>query len=453
MINSNHVRLFAIFSIGLLLFFLVIDNIFVVQAQENGGAPAPAAVILPQSQETGEPPATPALTTTPAPTSTPAIGSELSGEVSETIDNIDGQTVLNLAVSFVVVALLAVFGGRLIYSLLRQVTKRTATDLDNVFLEAIRPLIGWLIAAIGFQIATSQLDFLSDTATEILENVYFILYLFVAVAAVWRVGDYSVDWYIAQRKEHLDDNLVAQVVPLLKRLTHLALVILAGLILAAHFGVNVMAISAALGITGFAIALAAQDTIANIISGLVIMVDHPFKLGDRINVPELDTWGDVVEIGIRSSKVLTRDNRLVIIPNSGIADNTVVNYSLPDTTYRLQSDIGIGTTMDIPKVQQLIKKAVRQVEGVLPDKPVDVWFTEFGDSSNTFRVRWWVETYADKRRVTDSVNATIQELALQEGIDLPNPIYTLDNQLKLGDEDVQRIAQALNKLNKKALDS
>ena len=85
-----------------------------------------------------------------------------------------------------------------------------------------------------------------------------------------------------------------------------------------------MAISAALGITGFAIALAAQDTIANIISGLVIMVDHPFKLGDRINIPELDTWGDVVEIGIRSSKVLTRDNRLVIVPNSGIADNSVV---------------------------------------------------------------------------------------------------------------------------------
>ena len=64
-----------------------------------------------------------------------------------------------------------------------------------------------------------------------------------------------------------------------------------------------------------------------------------------------------------------------------------------------------------------------------------------------------VETYADKRRVTDSVNATIQEVALQESIDLPNPIYTLDNQLKLGDEDVQRIAQALNKLNDKAMDS
>jgi small-conductance mechanosensitive channel len=434
MLTSHRARVLGTLLLGLLLFSWAVGNILAVQAQDPV-----------------EPPDTPVPSATPVPASTPTIGSELSdselsGQVSETVGNIDGQTVLNLAVSFAVVALLAVFGGRLIYSLLRQVTKRSATDLDNIILEAIRPLIGWLIAAIGFQIATSQLEFLSDTATDILEDVYFILYLFVAVAAVWRVGDYSVDWYIAQRREQLDANLVGQVVPLLKRLTHLALIILAGLILAAHFGINVLAISAALGITGFAIALAAQDTIANIISGLVIMVDHPFKLGDRIDIPELDTWGDVVEIGIRSSKVVTRDNRLVIVPNSGIADNSVVNYSLPDTTYRLQSDIGIGTTMDIPEVQQAIMEAVKQVEGVLPDKPVDVWFTEFGDSSNTFRVRWWVETYADKRRVTDSVNATVQALALREGIDLPNPTYTLDSNLKLSDEDVGRIARALRDL-------
>jgi small-conductance mechanosensitive channel len=318
--------------------------------------------------------------------------------------------------------------------------------LDDVVLRAIRPLIGWLIAAIGFQIATSRLEFLSDAAKEVLESVYFILYLFVVVAAVWRLGDYLVDWYTEKNREQMDANLVAQVVPLLKRLTHLVLLILGGLVLAAHFGINVLAISAALGITGFAIALAAQDTIANMISGLAIMVDHPFRLGDRIEVPDLGTWGDVVEIGIRSSKVITRDNRMVIIPNKNIADNTVINYSLPDSTYRLESDVGIGANMDIPTVQRLIKEAVRQVDGVLPEKPVDVWFTEFGDSSNTFKVRWWVETYADKRRVTDSVNATIQQLALREGIDIPNPIYTLENQLSLRDEDIEKIAKALRRL-------
>jgi small-conductance mechanosensitive channel len=351
--------------------------------------------------------------------------------------------VLNLVVSFVVVALIAVFGGRLIYTLMRRITRRTKTEIDNLLLEAVKPLINWLIAAIGFQIATSRLDFLSETAKEILAAVYFILYLFVAVSATWRVGDAAVDWYIEKRRDQLDENLVDQAVPLLKRLSHIALIIVGGFVLAGYFHINVLSISAALGLTGFAVALAAQDTIANIISGLVIMFDGPFKIGDRIEVSGLDTWGDVVEIGIRSSKVLTRDNRLVIVPNSTIVDSAVVNYSLPDTTYRLQSDIGIGYTMDIAKVQVLIKDTVRQLESVLPDKPVDVWFTEFGDSSMTFRVRWWVASYAEKRRSTDSVNAAIQELAEREGIDMPNPTYALENKVTMSDEDVQKIAKAL----------
>lgn len=257
------------------------------------------------------------------------------------------------------------------------------------------------------------------------------------------MGDAAVDWYIEKRRDQLDANLVDQVVPLLKRLSHIALVIVGGIVLAGFFNINVLSISAALGLTGFAVALAAQDTIANIISGLVIMFDGPFKIGDRIEITGLDTWGDVVEIGIRSSKVVTRDNRLVIVPNSTIVDSAVINYSMPDNTYRLQSDIGIGSGMDISKVQQLIRETVRQLEGILPDKPVDVWFTEFGDSSNTMRVRWWVASYTEKRRSTDSVNAAIQELANREGIDMPNPIYTLENKVELSDEDIKRIANAL----------
>ncbi|MGB3714613.1 MAG: hypothetical protein WA996_09310, partial [Candidatus Promineifilaceae bacterium] len=68
---------------------------------------------------------------------------------------------------------------------------------------------------------------------------------------------------------------------------------------------------------------------------------------------------------------------------------------------------------------------------------------EFGDSSNTMRVRWWVASYSEKRRSTDSVNAAIQELANREGIDMPNPTYTLDNKVTLSEEEVQRIAKAL----------
>ena len=127
------------------------------------------------------------------------------------------------------------------------------------------------------------------------------------------------------------------------------------------------------------------------------MFDSSFTIGDRIEITGIDTWGDVSAIGMRSTQVRTRDNRLVVVPNSAIVDSTVINYSLPDKTYRLQSDIGIGYDMDIKKTQELIRGTVSKLEGVLKNKPVDVWFTEFGDSSMTFRVRWWVKSYSEKR--------------------------------------------------------
>ena len=173
------------------------------------------------------------------------------------------------------------------------------------------------------------------------------------------------------------------------------------------------------------------------------MFTQPFQIGDRIDVPAVDTWGDVVEIGMRTTKVITRDNRMVIIPNSAVVDNYVVNYSEPDPTYRLQTDIGIGSGENIADVVQILQDAVRQVEGVLADKNVDVLFTGFGESSNTFRVRWWVASYADKRSVTHKVCTAIQEAADKEGIDMPYTTYTLDNQLKVNPDDIDDIAKSL----------
>ena len=442
MLNKTDGRLYAVLLISLIL-FMVAFGAFTFQAQEGdpklvATEPAPAEatpMVTSTSSVTGT---TEPVETTPA-LNPPAVD---PGAAADSID-FSLQRLVELAISIAVVVLIAIYGGRLIIWLLRKLTRRTKTDVDQILLEAIKPQIGWLVAAIGFQIITSRLDFITGAAKTVLENTYFILYLLVIVASAWRVVDATVDWYEAKKGDELNKNLVQQVFPLLKRISHMILAILFLVVLAGHFGINVLAVSAALGLGGFAIALAAQNTISNIISGMVIMFDSPFKIGDRIDVTGLDTWGDVVAIGMRSTQVRTRDNRLVIVPNTAVVDSTVVNYSLPDSTYRLQSDIGIGNNMDVGQVQQQIKEAVRKVEGILPDKPVDVWFTEFGDSSMTFRVRWWVTSYAEKRHSTDRVNAAIQELANREGIDMPNPIYTLENQVKLSDGDVRRIADAL----------
>jgi small-conductance mechanosensitive channel len=205
------------------------------------------------------------------------------------------------------------------------------------------------------------------------------------------------------------------------------MVVLVGLmVILDHIGFNISALLTAIGIGGLALSLAAQDTIANMISGVILLIDQPFRTGDRIEIQELNTWGDVVSIGLRSTRIRTLDNRLVIVPNSSISNNQVVNYTFPDPRYRIQTEIGVAYGTDLRQVRQVITAALQGVEGVIPDLPVDILFMEFGDSAMILRVRWWIESYIDARRSTDRVNETVYQALEQAGIELPNPMMTVE---------------------------
>jgi small-conductance mechanosensitive channel len=195
--------------------------------------------------------------------------------------------------------------------------------------------------------------------------------------------------------------------PFFRRVALILLTAVGLITLLGHFNVDVSAMVTTLGIGSLAIALAAQAALADTISGFIIMIDQPFRIGDRIEILDLNTWGDVVDIGLRSSRIRTRDNRMVIVPNSLIGKSLVVNHSYPSTQYRIQVHIGVAYGSDIELVRETIIEAVRSVEGVLPDRPVEALFLEFGDSALIFRVRWWIESYVDTRRMYDRVNTAV----------------------------------------------
>jgi MscS family membrane protein len=418
------------------LFLLAAGSVPVAIAQDSTPTPDLASESTPESEATPEPEGTPDAEDTSA----------VADVVDEAVSDLQEWTrsdFFRLLLSFVLIALAVVYGSRLIYALLRRLTKRTATTFDDALLEALKPQIRWLVAAIGFHIATARLEFITGVWESLLQTTYFLLYWFVGMATAWRALDYSVQWYNESLGPDIDPNLRDQLLPLALRLGHIGLGILGLAILLAHFGVNLLAVTAALGLGGFAISLAAKETITNVISGIVIMFDSPFRIGDRIEVPGLGTWGDVVDIGIRSTRAVTRDNRLVIIPNATVVDAEVVNYSQPDPTYRLQVDLGIGYGVNIPWVKGILEETVRGVEGVLEDKPVNVLFTGFGDSAMDFRVRWWVSTPGEKRAVTDAVCAAIQDAAEEKDIDMPGPTYALENTIRFDAEDTDRILQVI----------
>jgi MscS family membrane protein len=247
-------------------------------------------------------------------------------------------------------------------------------------------------------------------------------------------------WYREHltQKERLDE--FDPILTLLVRIGRILIVMVGLSILLSHFGINVTAITAALGIGGLAISLAAQDTIADAIAGFIILVDRPFRIGDRIEIQAINTWGDVVDIGLRTTRIRTRDNRMVIVPNSAIGTSQVINYTYPDPRYRIETHVGIAYGTDIERARRIIIDTVRQVEGVLPDKPIDALYHEMGDSAMIFCVRWWIESYADTRRVMDRVNTALQKALDEAGIESPFPTQTIN--LQMDRETAERLSQA-----------
>jgi potassium efflux system protein len=109
-----------------------------------------------------------------------------------------------------------------------------------------------------------------------------------------------------------------------------------------------------------------------------------------------------------------------------ISGNQVINYTYPDPRHRVQIDIGVAYGSDTDQVRQVITDAVRGVEGVLAEKPVDVFYLKFGDSARLVRVRWWIDNYDHRNPMLDKVNPAIESALDDAGIDMPNTTYDLN---------------------------
>jgi len=319
----------------------------------------------------------------------------------------------------------AIFGRWIIKTffgrILRRFTSFTKNTLDDAILEAIAPSLYWLALIYAFQFAHNSLSNVFEQLLFDFEQVYFVLFSLVGFIATWRLIGNIANWYGQQLATTGEIELGEQLLPFFRRVILIILTLIVIIILLDHFNVEVSGLVTTLGIGSLAIALAAQATLSDTINGFVIMVDRPFRIGDRIEIQDLDTWGDVIDIGLRSTRIRTLDNRMVIIPNSVIGKSLIVNYSYPDTQYRNQIHVGVAYGTDIEKARKVLIEAVSKVEGVLSDRPVEALFLEFGDSALIFRVRWWLESYVDTRRMFDRVNTAMYNALNEAGIEIPFP--------------------------------
>ncbi len=193
-------------------------------------------------------------------------------------------------------------------------TSFTASDLDDRLLARITPPISQLVVFAGLYYAVRSLP-LSAKAETLVSGSIFIVNIIILTNIVWRAMDELLQWYAGRLAERDSGGLDRQMLPIVEKLASIFLFVTALIITLKHFNYDILSLVTALGIGSLAIGMAAKDTLAHVISGFTIMLDRPFRLGDRIQLKD-GSIGDVVTIGLRSTKIKTLDNTLLIIPNS-----------------------------------------------------------------------------------------------------------------------------------------
>ena len=176
---------------------------------------------------------------------------------------------------------------------------------------------------------------------------------------------------------------------------------------------------ASAGIVGIAVGFAAKDTLANLFSGVLILADAPYKIGDYV-VLDTGERGMVTHIGIRSTRMLTRDDVELTIPNSIMGNTKIINESGgPYKKFRIRVNVGVAYGSDIDQVKQLLFDVALNETSVCPDPEPRVRFRNFGNSSLDLDLLCWVEDPSLRGKVTDTLLTTIYKEFNKQGIEIP----------------------------------
>lgn len=350
----------------------------------------------------------------------------------------------------IAVALLIVrwLGDLILRGLVGRLVGRTHTQLDDRLMDIISLPLRLLLMVMVLDIGTDQLTVLPATWDGPIEDGFFIAYATVTTLFLWRLISGLAEWYGRKAGDLTETELDEQLLPFFRRVALIGVLALMLIVVLGHFGVEVSGLVATLGVGTLVIGLAGQAALTDTISGFLLMVDRPFRIGDRIEILELNTWGDVLDVGLRSCRIRTIDNRLVVVPNSIIGQSLVVNHSFPDSHYRIQVKVSVAYGSDIEQARELIVEAATGVEGVWGGREVEALFLEMGDSGLIFGVRVWIESFEDTRRIQDKVNSAVYKALNEAGIEIPFPQRTLHH--RLGDvepEQVGRLAKAAGRVN------
>ncbi|MDR0605740.1 MAG: mechanosensitive ion channel family protein [Bacteroidales bacterium] len=341
-----------------------------------------------------------------------------------------GNTLEDWGISLIIIVSALVLNKLIILlnkHVIQKITAKTSNKYDDILFKNLQTpvLLGIILLAIW--ISATRLS-LPIKIHDFISKSYQILTVLNITWFIVKMINSLLDEYIRKTAEKNKlDNLTAdnRLMPLIKRTVIFVIWAIGTVMALNNAGVSVAALLGTLGIGGIAIALAAQDTVKNIISGITLYIDRPFRIGDRIRFDTID--GYVEDIGIRSTKIRTLDKRIITLPNYKIVDTSIENVT-EEPGRRIVMKLGLtyNTSPDKMKEAITILKSIPQTIQDVEPANLSAIFSDFGDSALIITFIYFINKSAiDLFETISIVNFQILTQFNQAGLDFAFPTQTI----------------------------
>ena len=336
---------------------------------------------------------------------------EFIGTITE---NVYLGALISFGIYLVVIGILAF----VLKKIFLKITLKTKTDLDDLLVQKLnKPILVLLfLTGLRFSLERISIEGSLDTLFGIVSSfiVIGVIYFFYVIFDL----SFSRAWIrLAKKTKRKPNDALIQLTNISLKIV---LVILGLIYILNLWGVEVAPLLAGVGIGGIAIAFALQNSLGNIFGGISIILDKSIRVGDFLTL-ENGTSGKVTQVGLRSTKILTRDNESLIVPNSKLSESIIHNVAMPEPKSRVIVPFSVAYGSDIEQVKKIVMNEIKKIEWFVGDLAPFVRFIEMGDSSLKFKTYFFVSSFDVKLDATDEANTRIYNALNKAGIEIPFP--------------------------------
>jgi small-conductance mechanosensitive channel len=329
--------------------------------------------------------------------------------------------VLSLSIAITAV-LLGIIFQRVILSKLRKVAAKTKWEGDDIIINALKGIVVHLcFTFIGLYAAISVSPLPADFA-HLLKNIILVIIILSITWLLTNIATGFLELYADRFKEAIPQSTI------FKNLTKIVILTIGFLIILQTLGISITPILTALGVGGLAVALALQDTLSNLFSGLNIILSRQVRTGDYIKL-ESGEAGYVTDITWRNTTIRMLPNNIVVVPNSKLASIIFTNYCLPEKEMAVLVQVGVSYDSDLRKVEgttiEVARNVMRTVAGGITEFEPFIRYHTFDDFSINFTVILRTREFVDQYLLKHEFVKSLHERYEQEGIEIPFPIRTV----------------------------